>query len=482
MAMLIKNAIAKLVEQEGYNIKTSSNEQKIAEYTSFYKGQIDKFHTYDEFVNGKKQRFTRKSSQTGKMVSEDWASILWSENVLLKHSNETADKAIEETLKKNNFQVMFGHAIEYAFGQSEHLLYEFFDGNDVWINFINIHNYVVLDHWNGIPTVVFGWEEDKLVWTDENGKDYIMKVVKTILFTWSDMKTTAMKTRFYRLTEKNRMSMSPINMAEIDANFIEDWSKPSVRPHFQVVKPNVANNHDFSELRGSAIHANAGDDIKTIDIISTGYEWEYVSGENKVIVTAEAVDKDLDLDTGAYTTYFDVTKKTYMVAEGLDKSPVNVVQFELRADDFDKGMNRFYSEVARRCGLGPDYYYFHEGKVYKNKEEILSSRGPLWRNKLKHEQILKFVLESVSTSILMLKGISVSAEDKLTIKFDDSLITDRDKERKDSMEDVERGFKPKWKHLLKYDPDVNTEEEAKALATELDAGQVIQDMNLLNIN
>ena len=292
MAMsLIKNAVAKLVEQEGYNIKTSSNEQKIAEYTSFYKGKIDKFHTYKEFVNGKLQKFTRKSTQVAKMVSEDWASILWSEKVEITHSNETINKLIKETLENNNFQVMFGHAIEYAFGQSEHLLYEFAENNNIWINFVNVHNYVVLDHWNGIPTVVFAWEDDIITFTNQNGVEKQIKVIKTSLFKWNDG-VTYVKTQFHRKSDKGRMDTQTIDVVgqKLIPGFTEEWSKASKRPHFQVVKPNIANNHDFSELRGTAIHANCPDDIKTLDIISTGFEWEYVSGENKVIITKEVLD------------------------------------------------------------------------------------------------------------------------------------------------------------------------------------------------
>ena len=481
MALLVKNAIARLVEQEGYNIKTSSNTEKIAEYTSYYKGKIDEFHTYKEMVNGKVQLYKRKSSQTAKMVSEDWASILWSEAVKMVHSDTATNDEVHAILKRNNFQVMFGHGIEYAFGQSEHLLYEFVDEDGVWINFINIHNYIVLDHWNGIPTIVFAWEEEILIWKDEQEREHKQKVVKTSLFQWN-MKTTAVKTRFYRQTDKGRMTTTPLKMDEIDKNFQEDWSAESIRPHFQVIKPNIANNHDFKEIRGMAIHANCPDDIKTIDVISTGYEWEYTSGENKVIVTSGAVDKDLDLETGKYSAYFDVTKKTYVVAEGLEESPINVVQFELRADAFDKGMNRFYSSVGQRCGLGPEFYNFKEGKVYKNKDEILSSKGPLWRNKLKHEQILHFVLESVWTSILVLLGKTPAKDSKLSIKFDDSLITDRDKDEERSMAKVERGFKHLWQHLMEFEPSVAGDEtKAKAMETELMSKQVTQDLSLLNI-
>ena len=482
MAKIIKNAIEQLVTQEGYNIKTSSNTEKIAEYTSFYKGRVDDFHTYKDKVNGKLQKLTRKSSQTAKMVSEDWASILWSEAVKMIHTDEAINTEVHEILKKNNFQVMFGHGIEYAFGQSEHLLYEFQDNTDIWINFINVHNYIVLDHWNGIPTVAFAWEEESLVWEDEKKKTNKVKVMKTSLFKWLDGETSV-KTRFYRLTDKNRMATEAINMGNIDTAFKEDWSMKSTRPHFQVIKPNIANNHDFNELRGMAIHANAPDDIKTIDIISTAYEWEYVSGENKVLITAAALDKELDLETGAYTAGFDTTKRTYVVAEGLEDSPVNVVQWQIRADDFDKGMNRFYASVGQRCGLGPEFYNFKEGKVYKNKDEILSSKGPLWRNKLKHEQILLFVLESVWTSIIGLKNLKVTKKTKLSIKFDDSLITDRDKDEESSMAKVERGFKHLWQHLMEFEPSVGGDEtKAKAMETELVSKQVTQDLSLLNIS
>ena len=471
-ALLIKNAINKLVEQAGYNPKLSSNEQKIIEYTSYYKGVIDKFHTYKEKVNGKLQNYTRKSSQTAKMVSEEWASIIWSELLKMIHSDKAVDKSVKETLTLNNFNVMYGHAIEYAFGQSEHLTTQFLEDNEVFINFFNINNYMVLDHWNGIPTAVYSWDEiiiDKV------------KYMLTSLHTFED-KTNKVINKIYKITAKGRMTTSEVSFEGLDTSLQAEHEITTNLPLFQVTKPNVANNHDFSELRGIAIHANAVDDIKTIDIISTGYEWEYVSGENKVILTKEVLDKDVDMDTGAYIASFDATKRTYVAVDGISKSPVNVVQWIIRADKFDLGMTQFYSRVAQRCGLGPDYFNFKEGTVYINKDAVYSSKGPLFRNKAKHEQIIDYVIRSIWNAIIVLKKLEPKKDSTLTIEYDDSLFTDKDAEEEKSMIRVERGFKTKGQHLLDWDPTITTIDEGNTKALELNKGRLLQDMEILGIN
>lgn len=472
-ALLVKNAISQLIEQRGYNPKTSSNAQKIGEYTSMYKGVIDKFHTYKEFVNGKLQKFTRKSSQTAKMVSEEWASIIWSMLVKMKHSDDKIDVAVKEVLTFNNFQVMFGHAIEYAFGQSEHLTEEFIEDDEVFINFTNIDNYMVLDHWNGLPTVIFVWNETKI---DD------VKYMHT-RFLQHEKGIFTVENEFFKLTKAGRMTTSKVNIESLNTNIQE---KPTPfktdKPFFQVIKPNVANNHDFSEQRGIAIHANAADDIKTIDIISSAYEWEVVSGENKVLLTKEAMGKDIDFDTGAYTAAFDATRKTYVIAEGIESSPVNIVQWEIRADKFDLGMTQFYSRVAQRCGLGPDYFNFKEGTVYVNKDAVYSSKGPLFRNKAKHEQIIDYTIRAIWNAIILLKKLTPKSDSALTIEFDDSLFTDKAVEEEKSMQRVERGFKTKGQHLLDWDPTVSTIEEGNKLAEELNKGRLLEDMEMIGIN
>ena len=472
-AYLVKNAIEKIIEQQGYNPKTSSNAQKIAEYTSFYKGKIDKFHTYKEFVNGKLQKFTRKSAQTAKMVSEEWASIIWSMLVKMTHSDPTIDEEVKKVLTFNNFQVMFGHAIEYAFGQSEHLTTEFIEDDEVFINFTNIDNYIVLDHWNGMPTVVFVWNETTI---DD------VKYMLTNLLKFEKGEYTV-ENKFYKLTTTGRMTTSPVNIESLNTNIQETPDSITTdKPFFQVIKPNVANNHNFSEQRGIAIHANAADDIKTIDIISSSYEWEYVSGENKVILTKNVMDKEIDFETGSYSAAFDATRRTYVVADGLEDAPITIVQWEIRADKFDLGMTQFYSRVAQRCGLGPDYFNFKEGTVYINKDAVYSSKGPLFRNKAKHEQIIDYTIRAIWNAIILLKGLKAKDKSTLTIEFDDSLFTDKAVEEEKSMLRVERGFKTKAQHLLEWDSTVATIEEATTLATELDKGRLLQDMALIGIN
>lgn len=492
----ISEVVGKLAEQKGYNIKTISNELKIAEWTSWYKGNVDKFHTYKAVVNGKEQSFNRTSMQTSKMVAEDWASILWSEfvkmmwvepsdtltetaklNILqrlfrvIKKDKEKLDinKSVAAILEKNNFRVMFGQGIEMAFAQSEHMVVTYKEGLETKINFINVEDYIVMDQWNGrIQSVA--------VWTER-----IIKGVKMMLITLhiSVEGSYVIENRYFRIIRKGYISAIAEPMANVDPDLLEVIIYPNTEPFFEVIKPNVANNQDLRNVRGIAINANATDIQKSIDKAQTSMDWDIESGETKVLVTSKVVAKDFDAETGEYTNNFDIRNRVFMVADGIEESPVNVIQPEIRSEDHIAVLNNNYMLFGKKCGLGKEFYNFKEGKVYKNIEELISTKSELWTNKVKHEQILAKNLKGIWNAILTLNGWST--EGFLDIKFDDSLIRDAKSEKAEDKQDMMDGVITKEEYILKWNDKISTIEEAEEYVQVLNRRGIVTDPELLGI-
>jgi len=471
----ISEVIGKMAEQKGYNVPVTTSEQKIAEYISWYKGFVDKFHTFKAAVNGKLQKFTRSSLQSAKMVAEDWASILWAENVMMdyvvdgKETNET-DIKVKAILEENNFDVMFGQAIELAFGQSEHMTVEFMEDGKTIINFVSVNDYIVLEQWNGRVTAVASWTER------------IIKGTKFMLISFHRKvgKDYMIENSYHKITRKGGYIESMVvPMSEIDADLKEVKIYNDTEPFFQIVKPNIVNNQDPTNSRGIPTFANSIDTIKMLDMIETSYSWDFESGENKVLITSEVLDKSFDEETGAYENNFDARTRTYMLANGISESPVNVIQFLIRAEDHDRGLIMHYAILGKKNGLGKEYYNYKDGKVYKNKDEIFTSTSDLWVNKLKHEKILAHVLRGIWSSIIKLNGFEDKG--KLVLTFDDSLINDSNTQKAADKLDVMDGVMTKEEYVLKWNKKVNTQEDAIAYVAKLAREGFTTDPELLGI-
>ena len=104
-----------LLKQLGYNVISDENTLMLADWLEWYKGYVQKVHSYKVY-NGKKH-ITQKRAQLrmGKRVCEDWANMLLNEKVSITVGTESLTQHIHSVLDDNQFRKRF-------FLQQEHLL------------------------------------------------------------------------------------------------------------------------------------------------------------------------------------------------------------------------------------------------------------------------------------------------------------------------------------------------------------------------
>lgn len=145
----------------------------------------------------------------------------------------------------------------------------------------------------------------------------------------------------------------------------------------------------------------------------------------------------------------------YSLPEDYDKSQeglIKDVDMNLRTEEHSKAINDDLNYLSLKCGFGPKRYKFDSSGV-KTATEIISENSDMYRMIKKHEIILEDALKELIRIIIRLGiviGEQLNPDSDITIDFDDSIIEDKETERKQDMQDVSAGimrpeeYRAKW--------------------------------------
>ena len=410
------------IERLGYkNIRASHTEQ-IALWKSWYKGKIEKFHTY-EIYNGKKHvKCERASLCMAKKVCEDWANLLLNEKVTISTSDDASTKLINEILSRNNFRVRANQLIETAFALGTGAFVEYLNGDDIGIDYIRADMIFPISYdMRGVTECAFASE--KVI----NDKKYAY------------IQLHVLENGFYVV--KNRLfDMETGEQVPPPADVKEDYSTHRKEPLFQIITPNIVNSYNFASPMGMSVFANAIDILKGIDLVYDSYCNEYRLGKKRIIVPQTMAQAYSD-ETGTKPMFDERDTVFYGLNSGNDEMSITSIDPSIRSAEHKEGLQEQLNLFSDSCGLGTDRYSF-ENQGVKTATEVISEKSELFQNLQKHEIILNHALTGMARAVLFLGGKDENIDIK--IDFDDSIIHDTDTEFNQNMQLVSAGIMPAW--------------------------------------
>ena len=146
---------------------------------------------------------------------------------------------------------------------------------------------------------------------------------------------------------------------------------------------------------------------------------------------------------------------------------IHEVDLDLRVEQHSKALNDDLNYLSLKCGFGPHYYRFESGQV-KTATEVVSENSKMFRRLNKHEIILEQVLIELCRIIIRLGnvvGAGINENVDIDIKFDDSIIEDKQAERSADRQDVAMGAMPLWQYRMKW---YNEDEETAKQMVQMD--------------
>ena len=449
---------------------------KIDLWKSYYKDD-EELHKYTD--NYGKTRYSY-SLGMAKRISEDWASIGFTEKDEIsvnKKNNKSFIKEFIEEVKLNN---EIPKAIETA----------------TWSGtcgcIIRLKNISVVNK--------------KIVATDKTSYDLIMVNARNILplriehgkiidvafisgIRKDDKKLIYIE--LHRLTDNgyviNNIYLDAKSGKEVRYNdVIPEMETESNVPLFSILPTPIINTIDDNLGLGMSMYGNAIDQLKDCDIKYHNSVMDYVLGGKKIIYNKKLIkygEKKVKNADGTYTTEEypiypdDISKQQFMEVggDGLSKEDL-IYEYnpDLRPEQNKEGLQFSLDLLSFKCGLGTKYYEFSGGSVV-TATQYAGDRQDLMKNAKKYrDNINEFISGILKASLLLArlvlkKNVTEDCEIKVTNR--DGLLVSDEEIKEQYRQEYNMGLISKITYLMKINNW--TEDEARE---EL---QRIEDENLI---
>jgi A118 family predicted phage portal protein len=456
--MAIYSDLRNELNKKGINIINTDYYDLIEVWKSWYKGSVDDFHFYNiKIADGTEVEVEKKTMSMAKKGAVDIEKLLWSNKCDIKLSTDEKTKQLWQVLdsKQNNFTIMFPQMIELACALGTTAMVEYKDElgktrieylNDpscivpyAYDNF-NITGFVTFDQWQEVERnkPVFythlTFHEFKKIKNEDTG-EIEQKYIKY--------------NELYKSKDINKLGKE-VDFNEKFPNVEELVEYDTDTPHFQIIKPPLANNMDISNPMGISIFANSIDKLKAIDDKYDSFDREFIDGKRRILVDKTTLKASPQVnDDGSITQqlFFDRNDRTYVAINGMKDQPIKDISFDIRYKEHIDSINSELNWYASDLGLGEDWYSF-DSNGQATATEIISQNDDAFRTKQNYETVIRDVIIDLVKSICFLEGIELS-EDEIEITMDYSRFENQTATQQRLEREVDKGITSKIEYRMK---------------------------------
>ena len=461
-----------LVEKYGYNPEIKNILQTyIDQWKSWYEGNVKSFHNYYIYNGNKKIKQKRFTMNMAKEISEDWSDILWSEKCEIAMKDEKSQKEFEELINSLDLYSIINQSIEksgalgteaavigvYDLIQNEDGMYIDVSNAKTRVDLVDI-NWIFPLSWNnkGITECAFGSVE------------YVQGKTSIVLSVHKKDEKRGNYHIFNHLFQETNGTFTEIvyqnNQYDEKEKTMKDFDTKSSIPWFAIFKPLLTNNLFNNSPFGIPHYANAIDNLKTVDICFDALKNEINDGRRRTFVRADM----LNYDDGTQKMTFDPNDTTvYQLPSGATKDDlIQSDSDDLRTDKQIETLNTNLNILGNKVGFGENHYHF-DGTNLSTATAVVSSNSKLFRRKKKleigYESAIYDLVNAICWASSEFGQYNINTED-MVIKFDDSIIEDKEAESNRALREVSAGVLSKIEYREKIfgeTPEIAEEEIRK---------------------
>jgi A118 family predicted phage portal protein len=440
--------------------------KNIEKWEKIYKGEGDWTTVSRGGINGG----TRKINQmnAAKLLCNEFLKLTFSEQVDISISDEKLQAYVYDVLQDGGFWRAFPELLERFFALGGAAVKVYSDKGKVRLDFVPATRF--------IPT---SWDDVRVTAgifvsaITKNGKSYN-------LYEWHSFQNgiEVIENHLYRINSSTGTSVN-CKLSEVYPNLEERIEITGLSaPTFIYFKPHLANNIDFDTPLGISVFANATDTIKALDVIFDSLMREFVLGKKRIIVPTSAIAKEFD-ESGKARRWFDTSDEVYQAFSFDDTEKMKIVDntVDLRVEEHIKGINTLLDVLCAQTGLSTGTLSFDSVQGVRTATEIISQNSQTYRTVAGHQNLIREAIEGLVTGIIELSvnlEKITKADYKINVKFDDSIIKDKNTEIENAIKLRAAGLYSKVDAMVEifgYD-----EETAKRKAQEItDESRVIFD-------
>ena len=459
----MSNAVIVKLNELGYTTIPLAFYGKVAEWKSWYQGNVKGFHSYRVRNGASVVNCKRYSLGMGKKLCEDWANLLMNEKVKITLEGQREQEFVDRILTENNFSVKANEMQEMksalgtvayiprVVGQEISEGGEIVPGNasGIVLDYVTIENIYPLSWQNGyITECAFASAVTR------GGHDYLYLQIHHK----EDSGEYVIENRIY-LNDNDLLADEKLTNVKGFEHIPPVVHTGSDKRQFVIDRPNIVNNYNYLLPTGVSVYANAIDVLQGVDIAYDSYVNEFKLGKKRIMVkpsAAQFLDGEPVFDPGDVAFY--VLPED--VADGAVITPIDMT---LRTAEHNTGIQDQLNILSSKCGFGETYYRFSGGSI-ATATQVISENSTLFRTIKRHELILEQVLDELCRIILRLgnavMGLGLDEDVAISIDFDDSIIEDDSVNFSRDMQMLQAGILNDWEFRARW---MNEDEEtAKA--------------------
>lgn len=480
----MNDIILKYLSKKGYRTVSTDYYTFIEMWENWWKNNVD-FHKYHDSTGKERKMF---SLGMAKRVSEDWASILFTERDEIVTQANTSQQTkvnndyLNKQLKKLKVYKDLPTAIEKAMamgtaGATMRVKNAKVDKNGK----VSATNRTKLDiiYLDATQIVPLKVEHGKIIdvaFVSENiedGKKIYYVELHQLQY------DEELKKDIYVISN-NYINEQGEEVAKKD--IVKQYTFKSDVPLFSILKPAVANPldteyHNANGL-GFSIYGTAIDQLMVCDITYNNFAMDFYLGGKKVFYnkkitrtkTRQIKDTDGNIKEEEYEVYPDDVMKQQWTVYGdnqisnIKENPV-VTEYnpDLRVTEDKEGIQFALNMLSFKAGLGTKYYEFN-GTSIVTATQYVGDRQDLVSNANKHRKRVDEFVSGIGKAILLLGRIlfkeNVTEDCLVTITDKDGFMVDTETAKNEFRKDIAQGIRKPWEYRVKFLGE--DEETAKA--------------------
>ena len=455
-----------LQDKYNYNPEAKDNlETYITQWKSWYQGNVKSFHNYFIYNGNRKIKQKRFTLNMAKEISEDWSDILWSERCEISLKDEKSQETFNDIANTLDLTSVINQTIEKsgALGTEATVLsvYDIIENEEgmvldtsnakVRIDVVDVDNIYPIS-WNNkeITECAFGSVE----YID--GKKYVVLSVHILGDNGN------------YIIHNHLFSDNNGNLTEIKTeDTLQDFDTQSNIKWFSIFRPLLTNNIFNDSPFGIPHYANAIDNLKAVDYSFDALKNEIVDGRKRIFARADM----FNYDDGEQKLTFDPNDTTiYQLPKGATKD--DLIQSDsdtLRTAQQIETLNTQLNILGSKVGFGENHYHF-DGTNLSTATAVVSSNSKLFRRKKKLEIGYESSIYDLVNAICYIYNTILKEPinyEEISIKFDDSIVEDKEAESSRAMRELSAGVLSKEEYREKIFGE--TPEVAKQKIEEINA-------------
>ena len=418
-----------LVKQYGYNPDVKNVIQTyIDQWKSWYTGNVKSFHNYYIYNGKRKVNQKRFTMNMAKEISEDWSDIIWSEKCEISLKDDTSQKQFDDLIDSLDLYSLINQSIEKsgALGTESAVVsvYDIVANEDgMYLDVSDAKTRVDLVDIDWIYPL--SWNNKEVTECAFGSVEYIKGQKYIVLSVHKKDENTGNYVIHNHLFRDSNGNLSEITdeqgtMSVFDTKSDVKW--------FSIFKPLLTNNLFNNSPFGIPHYANAIDNLKAVDISFDALKNEIKDGRKRTFVRAEM----LNFDEGTQKFTFDPEDTTvYQLPSGATKD--DLIQSDsdtLRTAQQIETLNTNLNILGNKVGFGENHYHF-DGVNLSTATAVISSNSKLFRRKKKleigYESSIYDLVKAICYASTQFGKYNINTED-MVIKFDDSIIEDKEAE------------------------------------------------------